>query len=208
MGDFKILLKDYLSNFRSFWQHLTRLWLSEAKSSLSVAKLPGTMTSKSELMDRLKITSIGSLWNFRSFEHRLIVHQSASSSSRWNQVYWRQDPIRLQNSNKSPWLVLSTPQEASLQFSGHSDIVWLSFGFWWKIGKLCTTKSSAFLEKWKLCALIYKDYPRVFSMEIRSIHVRKMSEKIPKKKEMKKKSRNDKKSTTERGNIPHGRRRP
>ncbi|XXG62451.1 hypothetical protein AAC387_Pa05g0804 [Persea americana] len=40
-----------------------------------------------------------------------------------NQVKHRRDPKQLQNSNKSPWLVLSNAEEALPQISGHSDIV-------------------------------------------------------------------------------------
>ena len=105
-----------------------------AKSSLSAAKHLGTMISKTEPMDHLKITPIGSLSNFKSIGHRLTAHQSATSSSRQNQVYWWQDPKRLQNSDKSLWLVLFIAQEGSPQISGHSDIVWPSFNFWRKIG--------------------------------------------------------------------------
>ena len=134
MSSFCMLPKGCTSNFRSFRQRLTRFWCSEAKSSLPAAKLPGTMAPKSELMDHLKMTPIGSPSNFRSIGHRMTVHQSSTSSARWNQVKHRRDPKRLQNSNKSPWLVLSNAQEASPQISGHSDIVWPSFNSWRKIG--------------------------------------------------------------------------
>ena len=129
MSGFNMLPKGYMSSFRSFWQHLTRLWCSEAKLDLPEADLLGTMTSKSELMDFLKMTPISSLSNFRSIGHRLTVYQSAASSPRQNQVSWRRDPTQLQNSNKILWLVLSIAQEAPRQISGHSNIVWPSFGF-------------------------------------------------------------------------------
>ena len=86
-------------------------------------QLLGTMVSKTNPMDHLKMTPIGSLSNFRSIGHRLTVYQRASSPSRQNQVYWREDPKWLQKSNKSLWLVLFIAQEASPQISGHSDIV-------------------------------------------------------------------------------------
>ena len=104
------------------------------KSGLSEAKLLGTMVSKTEPVDHLKMTPIGSLSNFRSIGHRLTPHQSATSLSRQNQVYWRQDPKRLQNSDKRLWLVLFIAQESPHQISGHSEIVWPSFGLWRKIG--------------------------------------------------------------------------
>ena len=69
MSSFYMLPKGCTSNLRSFRQRLTRFWRSEAKSSLSAAKLSGTMASKSELMDHLKMTPIGSQWNFRSIGH-------------------------------------------------------------------------------------------------------------------------------------------
>ena len=150
MDGFYMLPKGCTSNFRSFRRRLTLFWRSEAKSNLPSAELPGTMSFKSELMDRLKMTSIGSLSNFRSIGHRLNVHQSSTSSARWNQVKHRRDPKRLQNSTKSPWLVLSIAQEASLQISGHSDIVWHSFNSWRKIGY----KVFGFSKNRELCALI------------------------------------------------------
>ena len=70
------------------------------------------MISELELADHLKMTPIGSLSNFMSIEHQLTVYQSAVSSSLQNQVYWRQDHTRLQNSNESLLLVLFIPQEA------------------------------------------------------------------------------------------------
>ena len=115
------------SNFRSFRQHLTRFWRLKAKSGLLAGELPGIMTFKSELMDRLRMTPIGSLSNFRSIGYRLTVHQSLTFSSRRNKVkHWR-DPKRLQNSNQSPWLVLSTAKKTPRQILGQTDIVWPSF---------------------------------------------------------------------------------
>ena len=84
MGGFNMLPKCYSLSFRSFRQHLTILWRSEAKLGLLAAKLLGTMTSKSELINRLKMTPIGSPSNFKSIGHRLTVHLSAASSSRQN----------------------------------------------------------------------------------------------------------------------------
>lgn len=105
-----------MSNFRSIRQHLTRLWRSETKLGLPTAEHFTTMTYKSELMDRLKMTPIGSLSNFSSIEHRLTIHQSAASCSRQNQVYWRRDPTRLQNSNKSQWLSYLLLRKLHLKF--------------------------------------------------------------------------------------------
>ena len=64
MSNFYMLQKGCTLNFRSFRRQLTPLWRSEAKSSLPAEELPGTMASKSELMDHPKMTPIGSQSNF------------------------------------------------------------------------------------------------------------------------------------------------
>ena len=198
MSSFYMLPKGCTSNFRSFRQRLTRFWCSEAKSSLPAAKLPGTMAPKSELMDHLKMTPIGSPSNFRSIGHRMTVHQSSTSSARWNQVKHRRDPKRLQNSNKSPWLVLSNAQEASPQISGHSDIVWPSFNSWRKIGY----KVFGFSKNRKLCALICTAFRQVFFRGIKPINEEKCQRKIQEKTEAKKpekRPRNYDRTVTEKG---------
>ena len=185
-GHFNIILPDFD--------------LLEAILGLLAVESLRIMIFRSKLIDHLKMVPRGSLSNFKSIGHRLTVHQSVASSSQQNQVYYRQDPTQLQNSNKSMCLVLFIAQEVSPKISSHPtsfDPVLASNG---KSAPL-RDKSQTFPENKKLCPLICMAYHQVFCRKIMPKIIQKYQENFHRRKKQKK-PEDGRKTATKRAKCP------
>ena len=135
------------------------------------------MISKLELMDRLKMTPIGSLSNFRWIGHRMTVHRISTFSH--GKIKFNMDgtPNGFETQIKAHGWSYLMLKKLHLKFQvipTSFDLVSILYG-------KSATKSSAFPKSRKLCALICTASRQVFFKGIKPINEEKCQRKIQEK---------------------------